>query len=137
MSLSLLVPDTTTVRLSLHVLAATVWVGGQLVLVALLPVLRTLSPEAPAKVAQRFNAVAWPAYALLVITGMWNVSAENDQVHGSYARTLVIKVVAVAVSGLAAAWHVHASTPTRTAVLGALSGIASISALFLGVLLAG
>ncbi len=31
-----------TVRLSLHVLAATVWVGGQLTLVGLLPGLRAL-----------------------------------------------------------------------------------------------
>jgi putative copper export protein len=31
-----------TVRLFLHVLAATVWVGGQITLVALVPVLRRL-----------------------------------------------------------------------------------------------
>jgi putative copper export protein len=50
-----------TVRLFLHVLAATVWVGGQLTLAGLVPGLRALSPDAPRVVARRFNQIAWPA----------------------------------------------------------------------------
>jgi len=34
-----------TVRLFLHVLAATVWVGGQLTLAALVPALRRMGPD--------------------------------------------------------------------------------------------
>jgi putative copper export protein len=41
-----------TVRLFLDVLAATVWVGGQLTLAALVPVLRRPGPDAP-RVAAR------------------------------------------------------------------------------------
>ena len=36
-----------TIRLFLHVLAATIWVGGQITLAALVPVLRRLGAEIP------------------------------------------------------------------------------------------
>jgi len=56
-----------TIRLFLHVLAATIWVGGQLVLAALVPVLRKGGVATEA--ARRFNQVAWVAFAVLVATG--------------------------------------------------------------------
>jgi len=40
-----------TVRLFLHVLAATVWVGGQLTLAALVPALRRLGADVPRALA--------------------------------------------------------------------------------------
>ena len=52
--------DAHTVRLFLHVLAATVWVGGQLTLAGLVPGLRTLSPDAPRVVARRNACSAVP-----------------------------------------------------------------------------
>ena len=58
----------TGLRLFLHVLGATIWVGGQFTLAALVPVLRTHSAELPRTVARKFNQIAWPAYGLLVIT---------------------------------------------------------------------
>ena len=42
-----------TVRLFLHIVAATIWVGGQLTLAALVPTLRALGSEAPGAVARR------------------------------------------------------------------------------------
>lgn len=48
----------TTVRLFLHVLAATIWVGGQLTLAALVPALRGLGAGITATAARRFNQVA-------------------------------------------------------------------------------
>jgi hypothetical protein len=36
-----------TIRLFLHVLAATIWVGGQITLAALVPLLRRFGPAAP------------------------------------------------------------------------------------------
>jgi putative copper export protein len=126
-----------TVRLFLHVLAATVWVGGQITLVALVPALRRLGAGIPRAAARRFNQVAWPAFAILVITGIWNIIAVRSQVTGSYETTLVVKLIAVAISGVSAALHTRARTPAGLAVYGALTGVSSLAALFLGVLLAG
>ena len=126
-----------TIRLFLHVLAATVWVGGQITLAVLVPVLRRLGAEIPRAAARRFNQVAWPAFAVLVITGIWNVIAVRSQVHGSYQTTLVVKLIAVAVSGVSAALHARARSTAGIAVFGALTGISALAALFLGVVLAG
>jgi putative copper export protein len=126
-----------TVRLFLHVLAATVWVGGQLTLAALVPVLRRLGAELPAAAARRFNQVAWPAFAVLVATGIWNMYAVRGQIHGSYQTTLVVKLVVVLISGLTAALHARAKSTAGLAVFGALTGVSALAALFLGVLLAG
>ena len=87
--------------------------------------------------ARRFNQVAWPAFAVLVLTGIWNIIAVRAQVHGSYETTLIVKLVVVAISGITAALHARAKTTAGLAVFGALTGISALAALFLGVLLAG
>src|SRR5262249_9805079 len=73
-----------TIRVFLHVLAATVWVGGQITLAALVPVLRMSGADIPRAAARRFNQVAWPAFAVLIVTGIWNVIAVRSQVTGGY-----------------------------------------------------
>ena len=130
-----------TVRLFLHVLAATVWVGGQLTLAFLVPPLRRLGAEPPRAAARAFNRVAWPAFAMLLVTGVWNVIAVRGQLHGAYQHgayqvTLSVKLVVVAVSGLTAWLHARAMSPAGLAVFGALTGLSALAALFLGVLLA-
>ena len=125
-----------TVRLFLHVLAATVWVGGQLTLAALVPTLGRLGAEIPRAAARRFNQVAWPAFAVLIVTGIWNVIAVRSQVTGSYETTLIVKLVLVAVSGLTAALHARAKSTAGLAVFGSLTGISALAALFAGILLA-
>src|SRR5579859_4807903 len=97
-----------TVRLFLHVLAATIWVGGQITLAALVPVLRRLGADIPRAAARRFNLVAWPAFAVLIITGIWNIGAVHAQIKGSYQATLVTKLIVVAISGVTAALHARA-----------------------------
>jgi putative copper export protein len=128
-----------TVRLFLHVLAATIWVGGQLVLAALVPVLRRFGSEAVGAVARRFNQVAWVAFGVLVLTGIWNVAAASSTVShtASYRTTLIVKLVVVVVSGVTAALHIRAGTVRARAIWGALTGVSALGALFLGVLLAG
>ena len=127
----------TTIRLFLHVLGATVWVGGQLTLAGLVPGLRRVSPEAPRAVARRFNVIAWIAFAVLIATGIWNILAIRPDWSSSYGTTLIVKLVVVAASGLTAALHARARSTAPLAVFGALAGLTALTALFLGVLLAG
>jgi len=128
-----------TVRLFLHVLAATIWVGGQLILAVLVPVLRRFGADALGAAARRFNQVAWTAFGVLVVTGIWNIVAVRSQISdsASYRATLIVKLAVVVVSGVSAALHVRSRTVRGRAVLGALTGLSALAALFLGVLLAG
>ena len=126
-----------TARLFLHVLAATVWVGGQITLAALVPVLRRLGAELPRSAARAFNRVAWPAFGVLILTGVWNVIAVRGQLSGSYQVTLIVKLVVVAISGVTAWLHARANSRAGLAVFGALTAVSALGALFLGVLLAG
>jgi putative copper export protein len=126
-----------TIRLSLHVLAATVWVGGQFTLAAVVPALRGLGADVPRAAARAYNRVAWPAFGVLIATGSWNVAAVSDDNHGRYAVVLGIKMAVVVLSGVAAWLHTRASTPRGLAVWGSVSGLSAMTAVVLGVLLAG
>ena len=118
-----------TIRLFLHVLAATIWVGGQLVLAALVPVLRRFGSDALGAAARRFNQVAWIAFGVLIVTGIWNIAAVSPQVShdAGYRTTLIVKLVAVVVSGVTAALHIRLRTARGRAVLGALSGLSALA----------
>jgi putative copper export protein len=126
-----------TIRLFLHALAAAVWVGGQLTLAGLVPGLRAISPEAPRAAARRFARIAWTAYAVLVVTGIWNIVAVDPVWDSSYGTTLSVKIAVVVVSGVSAAVHSVSTTPRGRAVWGALAALSAVAALFLGILLHG
>jgi putative copper export protein len=123
------------VRLFLHITAATVWVGGQIVFVGLLPTLRAAGADVPRAVADRYNRIAWPAFGILVLTGIWNMIAESDHNKGAYAATLNLKMAVVVLSGVAAFLHTRARGRTALAVWGALSGLSALAAVLLGVIL--
>jgi putative copper export protein len=128
-----------TVRLFLHILGATVWVGGQIALAAVVPVVRAGGGRDAARaVARRFQLVAWPAFALLLVTGVWNLFAVHASDQSSqYLTTLLAKLLLVGVSAAAAAGHIVV-TRRNPAVGGALAGVAllaALGALFYGVLL--
>jgi putative copper export protein len=126
-----------SIRLFLHVLAATVWVGGQLTLAGLVPTLRGVSPDAPRLAARTFNRIAWPAFGVLVVTGIWNVAAIDPNWSSAYGTTLMMKIAVVSLSGLTALAHAHARSRTLLALFGAVTAASALGALFLGVLLAG
>ena len=132
----MLSPSSATIRLFLHVVAATVWVGGQFTLAGLVPTLRAMGNDAPKRVARRFNQFAWPAFIVLVLTGIWNLAAiDIAETSSAYQVTLFLKLAVVAVTGVAAAAHSSGRSRVALAVGGALSGVGSLVALFLGVLL--
>jgi putative copper export protein len=114
-----------------------VWVGGQITLAALVPVLRRHGAEVPRAAARRFNQAAWPAFAVLVVTGVWNIIAVRSQISGRYETTLVVKLIVVAISGASAALHARARSTAGLAVFGALTAASALAALFLGILLSG
>lgn len=127
--------DWETTRLFLHVLAATVWVGGQLLLGALVPVLRRTAPEAVGAAARGFARLAWPSFALLVATGAWNIVAVGEQ-SATWRHTLDAKLAFVAVSGIGAFAHQRSSRRWVLALGGALALVGALGALLYGVRLA-
>lgn len=129
--------DADAVRMFVHLLAAAVWVGGQLTLAGLLPVLRAAGPDTPRRAARAFNRLAWPAFAVLVATGIWNVAAvDAGDRGGRYTTTLVVKIAAVGVAGLSAVVHVRTARRSVLAAAGGVGLLASLGALLLGAMLA-
>ena len=126
----------TTVRLFVHVLAATVWVGGQLTLAGLVPVLRGLGPDAPRIAARRFNLVAWPAFAVVTFTGIWNaLSIDFAAEPNSYKAKFGLKMACYLVTGFGAALHVLVRKRWARAIGGAMSGLGAVGALFFAIAL--
>lgn len=133
----------------LHIVAATVWIGGQLTVAMVIPVVRGHG-ALPTVVGQRYQLIAWPAFAVLVITGILNVGNAGLQwsslLDSAGGRTLVIKLGLVALSGVSAAIHAFVQAPRHdraapgrpvaAAVLGSISLLSAVAAALYGVLIA-
>ncbi|NIR39342.1 MAG: hypothetical protein GWN79_18380 [Actinobacteria bacterium] len=128
--------DLDTIRITLHLLAVSVWIGGQIVVAALVPVLRRLGDDAPRQAANRFGRVAWPFFGLAVLTGIWNLlEIDVGDRSTEYHVTLAVKLLVVAVTGTAAAVHSLTGSPAVRGITGALGLAGSIAALVFGVML--
>jgi len=115
-----------------------VWVGGQVVLAGLVGTARRISTDAPKAIARAFARLSWPAYVVLIATGIWNVTASHPSEQTTAWRAVLwVKVAVVALAGVAAYLHTRSTTRRGLAVWGSLSGLSSVGALVLGVLLAG
>jgi putative copper export protein len=129
-------PTLVTLRLFLHVLAASVWVGGQIALAGVVPSLRRAAPEATKVAARAFARVAWPAFAVVVLTGLWNLTEVDVTDTGTtYQVTLLVKLVLVFASGAAAAVHSVGRSKLALALGGAIGLLAGLGAMFCGYLL--
>jgi putative copper export protein len=135
--LAQLAPAIDGIRLSLHVLAAAIWVGGQIALAGLVPTARQLGPDAPRRVASVFARLSWPAYVVLLGTGIWNVAAVSKGQSGAWQAVLGAKIAVVVLAGVAAGVHSRARTPVAISIWGSVAGTASLAALVMGVFLAG
>ena len=133
-----LTPGLDALRLFLHVSAATIWVGGQFVMLGLLPTARSLGEDAGAKLARAFAKLSWPAFAVLVLTGFWNLAALHGDTKSTAWNTVMgIKMLLVILAGLGAWLHGRATTRAALGAWGSIAGTASILALLGGVLLQG
>jgi putative copper export protein len=128
----------TALRLFLHVGAATIWVGGQFVMLGLLPTARSLGSDATKQLARAFAKLSWPAFAVLVLTGFWNLAALSGETKSTgWNMVMGIKMVLVLLAGLGAWLHGRATTKAAMGAWGSIAGTASLLALLGGILLIG
>ena len=118
--------DLDSIRVFLHLLGVAGWVGGQIVMVGLLPLLRSLGPDVPRIAAVRFARVAWPCFGLAVVTGIWSLSAVEI---GDY-DTEYFTALLVGLSGVAATVHATTRSVALRGSTEALGGLAALGIFF-------
>jgi len=123
----------TAFRLFLHVLAASIWVGGLIVMAGLVPTVRSFGNDAPRRLARAFNRLAWPAFGVAVVTGLWNLFVlPLDEMQHPWIE---LKVLAVLLSGVGAAVHQNArGNKALLAGGGAVASVFAVLAMYLGFL---
>ena len=130
-------PTVDSVRTALHLLGVAIWVGGQIVLAAIVPRLRAVAPQAMKTIAQAFARVAWPAMLLVVLTGVWSFADVNaaDR-ETAYSVTFGIKMLLVGATAAATLIHSLGTSKAAKAIGGAVGLLSALAAAYLGVLLA-
>jgi len=124
--------DLEVIVLTLHVLAATIWVGGQIILPAIVGPLRRIAPAAVAPAARAYAWVAWPAFGVLVLTGGAMMAGAGDE-SAAYTMTLMIKLTFVLVSGLGAALHTFLKNPALKGIAAGVGLVSALAVVLLGV----
>ncbi len=126
------------IRLALHVLAASIWVGGQFTMAGLVPTARSIGGDAPKRLARALSVLLWPAFVVLVLTGFWNISTITLSGQSTaWKAVLIVKLVVVVIAGVGVYLHQRATTAGATALWASVGGTASVAALVMGVFLAG
>ena len=62
----------------------------------------------------RLLAATWPAFAVLLLSGIWNIAAEGDDNDGGNQSVLMVKLSVVAISGVTVYLHSHVENPPLT-----------------------
>ena len=133
--------DLDALRGFLHILSVTVWVGGQIVVAGLVPLLRKVDRTNPAaegektvtqQVAHRFNRVAWPFFALAIITGLWSIGEiEWSASTGTWQTLFFVKMALVAASGVGAWLHTRAQRAPERALFASVASLSALAALLI------
>ena len=117
----------------LHLIGVIVWVGGLILMGALMPVVKQLGPEVAPKLARQFSRVAWPAFYLAILTGLWNLGSDWADSDNSWRIVISIKLLLVAITGLTAWYHLKATDRVKIIVSAAITLVLSIVLVILGI----
>ncbi len=116
----------------IHIVSAIIWIGGMFFLVlVLIPVLREpefrpLFPSLFHRVGVRYRLIGWISLALLVLTGIFNLAYRGFGLgdlfsgrlfEGPFGRTLLMKLVMVALILVVSAVHDFWIGPTASALV--------------------
>lgn len=80
-----------------HLLAATVWVGGMITMAVLVPVLRTggASRELIQAAARRYGLASWVAITVSVTTGVLQLFRFDYELSGALATKLILVSISI------------------------------------------
>lgn len=110
---------TTALRV-VHLLAATVWVGGTVVLVFVgVPAIRATEGEARAiamrALGRRWRPLGWSAMGIAILSGLWlsdrHGALSRATLHTGFDRWLIVKSVLVVVLCVGAVFHDYVLGP--------------------------
>jgi putative copper export protein len=103
-----------TIMRVVHLLSATVWVGGTIALVFVaVPAIRQLEGEARATalrtLGRRWRPLGWGAMGVAILSGLWLTDEHGgfnrDALDTDFDRTLIVKSVLVVVLVVGALFH--------------------------------
>lgn len=130
-------PTLSSLRTFLHLLAISIWLGGQIVLAGVVPTLRRSNPDALTNIAKGYARIAWPAMFVIVLTGVWGLSETNvGERSSAYMFTLALKMLLVASAVTATLIHSYGTSKLSKGLGGAIGLLATLFAAYCGVLLA-
>lgn len=134
--------DLDALRVFLHILSVSVWVGGQIVVAGLVPLLRRVDRSAAPvaegemtatqQAAKRFGRIAWPFFALAIITGLWSIGdVEWSASTGLWKTLFFVKMALVAASGVSAWLHARAQRAPERALFASVASLSALAAVLI------
>jgi thiosulfate reductase cytochrome b subunit len=86
--------------------------------------------------ANAFARIAWPAFAVVVVTGMWNIlDIKVGDMSTEYQITMFVHVLLAMAAAMFVVIHSIGQTKLALALGGALGLLTSLGAMFVGILL--